>query len=376
MIGWSIASHLVDIKPEARVVVLERQPRCGMGSTGRAAGGVRAQFGTRANVELSVRSIREFESFQRLTGVDCGFRQCGYLFVTAEGSRLAQMQDLVAVQRDLDVPSRLLDLEQIQQLVPILNVRDLVGGTFSSSDGFLDPFSVCVGYERKARASGVDAEYGAEVTSLGGRVVEYCQNSQTHSLEADVFVLATGHWSASNAGNLGYDLPIHPSLHQLAMTERCPGLPGELPMVVDADTTFHFRREGEGLLIGFDGGEVEASRDPFEEDPPKFSDRFLEALAAPALHRLPLLEAVGFATDRSWTGYYADTPDKHGIIGWIDDGVLAAVGFGGHGVMHSPAVGAAAAEMALGRNSSFSHIDCFSPHRFKEGKLNVEPLII
>ena len=60
-------------------------------------------------------------------------------------------------------------------------------------------------------------------------------------------------------------------------------------------------------------------------------------------------------------GLYDMTPDAHPIIGPVGDGLYAACGFSGHGIMQSPAVGRAVAEELLHGESSLD----LSPYRLE-----------
>ena len=80
IIGASVAYHLA-ARGVRDVLVVERGAGPGAGSTVRATGGFRAQFGTRVNVRLSLLSREKLLRFEDETGVDPGFRQVGYLFV-------------------------------------------------------------------------------------------------------------------------------------------------------------------------------------------------------------------------------------------------------------------------------------------------------
>src|SRR3954467_5276267 len=62
IIGTSIAYHLAR-RGRTDVAVLEKEPASGLGSTAKAAGGIRVQFSSRINVELSRLSIDRFENF-------------------------------------------------------------------------------------------------------------------------------------------------------------------------------------------------------------------------------------------------------------------------------------------------------------------------
>src|SRR5215213_10305857 len=81
VVGASVAYHLA-ARGCRDVMVIERGARPGEGSTGRATGGFRAQFGTEVCVRLSLLSREKLLRFEDELGVDSGYRPRGYLFVT------------------------------------------------------------------------------------------------------------------------------------------------------------------------------------------------------------------------------------------------------------------------------------------------------
>src|SRR5215212_2151726 len=99
VIGASVAYHLA-ARGVRDVLVLERGAAPGAGSTGRATGGFRAQFGTRVNVQLSLLSREKLLRFEEETGVSPGFRQVGYLFVAGCEEELGELISSQAVQRE------------------------------------------------------------------------------------------------------------------------------------------------------------------------------------------------------------------------------------------------------------------------------------
>src|SRR5204862_303307 len=121
-------------------------------------------------------------------------------------------------------------------------------------------------------------------------------------------------------------------------------LPDDLPMVLEAENGFHFRRRGDCLVLAMVDPEP---RWGFEErvDESLFDDRL-----ARLHHRYP--PARETTIERAWAGLYDMTPDAHPILGEVADGVYAACGFSGHGFMQSPAVGRALAEEILGESPS------------------------
>src|ERR1700675_693943 len=79
IVGSSIAYHLTEAGCK-NVLVLERETRQGKGSTGKSMGGVRAQFATSVNIQMSLYSIDFFSRFDEVVGHPADYRAHGYLF--------------------------------------------------------------------------------------------------------------------------------------------------------------------------------------------------------------------------------------------------------------------------------------------------------
>src|SRR5215813_1500332 len=172
IMGASIAYHLAR-RGCANVVVLERGEMFGLGSTGLNAGGVRHQFATAVNIELSKASISAMERFPADMDQAVGLRRCGYLFLLDNDADLAQFRANVALQNRLGVPSRLVDTKEIAALAPEIDLTGIVGGTWCAADGLVDPHGLLQGYVTQARRLGATLKTGAGATGIdasGGRV--------------------------------------------------------------------------------------------------------------------------------------------------------------------------------------------------------------
>jgi len=291
-------------------------------------GGVRQQFSTAAEVRLAQASI----AFFRELGTPF-FDQVGYLFLATTEAGLAALDQRVALQARLGVPVERVDAS----FVPGLALHDVLGAAFCARDGVADPGATARELVRRA------AELGVEVRerTVAAELVD----------GADALVIACGPWSAALGSRLGVELPVRPLCRQLLATGALPSPAERLPMVVESETGFHFRRRGDALVLAM--GDAEP-RWGFETavDATVFDDR-LTRLA----HRYP--PAAGTTIADAWAGLYDMTPDAHPILGRVADGVYAACGFSGHGFMQSPAVGRALAEEILDGTSSFD----LSPYR-------------
>ncbi len=114
IIGGSIAYHIRERDARLRVVVLEKEAEPGTGATSKAAGGVRFQFSTEANVRLTQLSYRYFTHDRETLGCSVDFLRHRYLFVTTDAGTLAQCRLNVDLQRGLGVASELLTPSEIR----------------------------------------------------------------------------------------------------------------------------------------------------------------------------------------------------------------------------------------------------------------------
>ena len=99
VIGASVAYHLA-ARGYGPVLVLERDLAPGQGSTRRATGGFRAQFGSEINVRLSLLSREKLLRFEEELGVDPGYRPCGYLFLAEDEAQLDGLRAAREAQRE------------------------------------------------------------------------------------------------------------------------------------------------------------------------------------------------------------------------------------------------------------------------------------
>ena len=129
IMGASTAYHLAK-RGCTNVVFLEAGTMFGQGSTGLNAGGIRYQFGSPVNIELSTMSIGMMERFAVEMDQEVGLRRCGYLFMLDNDADLAQFARNVAVQNAHGVPSRMIGPEDIATLAPEVAIRGIIGGSW------------------------------------------------------------------------------------------------------------------------------------------------------------------------------------------------------------------------------------------------------
>lgn len=373
IVGASIAYHLTEAGCKD-VLVLERETRLGLGSTGKSMGGVRAQFATDVNIRMSLYSIPFFARFEEATGFDSGYKPHGYLFVATSEKHMGYLKANYDRQVALGLQgAQVLKADDVERMVPQLRSDDVLGGTFCPTDGFVDPYSVMTGFLGQAQTKGCTLERGTEVTGvqvLGGRVAGV--QTSKGNVSCRTVVNAAGPWAGLVAKTAGVDLPIYPMRRMLVPTEPFPGLPERLPMVIDMSTGFHFRPEGIGLLMAWN--------DPDEKPgfQTSFDPAFIEKILTHAVDRVPAFVDLQVNPSRCWAGMYAISPDHHSILGGVPEleGFYCANGFSGHGVMHSPATGRVVSDLILHGASELIDAELLNVRRFTEGRMIHESALL
>jgi len=360
VVGCSIAYHLAR-RGLRDVLVLERDT-VGAGTTSKAAGGIRAQFPTEAEIRFSLESRRVFETFKEEFGVDPGYSRIGYLFLVSDEADLRGFEARMALQRRLGVDVRRLAPDEAARIVPGLHVDDLIAAVWGPEDGMAGPAEVTAGFARRARELGVRILEGFEVEAIdvqAGRV-RAVRTSQG-AVATPWAVNAAGPAAARVARLADVKVPVYPRRRHIFFTEPFPELPGPVPITTDRATGFYFRKELDAVLLS--PGDVQDIGDDLVA-PVDWG--MVEDVVTKAVHRLPMLERARIAG--GWAGLRPLTPDDHAIIGPAPgvEGFFLAVGFGGHGFQHSPATGRVVAEWLIDGRPS---MDCslFDPARFQTG---------
>ena len=363
VVGTATAFYLLEARPGLRVALLE-QDHIGAGSTSRSFAAYRKQFRSKAHIQASVVSQREFERFEALTGHSCGLRKIGYLFLYRDPDELEKASLPVARQRELGAPDAcVLTGAEVAAKFPFVD-RPVAGATWCPSDGYLDPLSVASGYVEAAKARGLTVLAGHRVEGLetAGGAVTGVRTNRGPVRPAQV-VLATGAWMR----RLAPHVPVAPVKRYIYTSPPVKSRDvSEFPMTV-LDLGPYVRSESRvSLSFGFDERPIEPSSEeiaaggaglPDEPDyriEPGFGTDF-DGYGFEIMQRLAevmsffLEEEIGLADAQA--GYYEVTPD-HRIVLDRDPklrGLVLAAGASGHGIMHGPAYGMLAADLVLDR---------------------------
>jgi sarcosine oxidase subunit beta len=373
IVGSSIAYHLTAAGCKG-VLVMERESSPGKGSTGKSMGGVRAQFSTAVNILMSLYSIPFYATFDEQLGYPCGYRAQGYLFCATSENHLSYLRANYETQVGLGLKdARLVGADEIRSMFPQLRADDIVGGSFCSSDGFVDPYSAMTGFLNWACDHGAELWKNSTVTGIerDARGVSGVQSTRG-PVSTRIAVNCSGAWATGVAAMAGVSLPVEPLRRMLVPTEPFDQFPHTAPMIVDMSNGFHFRPEGLGFLLAWNDPEETPG---FKTD---FEPTFVEKILIRAAQRVPIFENLPVNTKRAWAGLYEMTPDHHPILGPSPEvpGFFLANGFSGHGVMHAPATGKILADLILSRQTRLIDASLLGLDRFAAGRLIEETAVL
>ncbi len=350
VIGSAIAYFLAGpVGFKGSIAVVEKDPTYETAATPRSAGGVRQQFSTPENIQMSafgaafIKSVGEHLSVEGEIA-EVPFTEWGYLFLATD-SGLETLRSNHTTQTSLGAKVALLTPSELTARFPWLNVEDLAGGCYGLADeGWTDPYGLLQAFRRKARALGAtylsDEAVGIERADHRVAGVTLREGGR---LGCGAVVNAAGYHAYRIAAAAGIALPVRPR-KRIVYVFDCRNGPERAPLIVDP-TGVWCRPEGTGFIGGIS---------PTEPDDPDTTDleidyRWYEEVVWPTLaHRIPAFEAIKLV--RAWAGHYDyNTLDQNAILGPHPElkNFYFANGFSGHGLQQSPAVGRAIAELIV-----------------------------
>lgn len=347
VMGSAIAYFLLsDPTFDGTVLVIERDPSYADCATTRSWGGIRQQFSTRENVEMSlfgVDFVRNAATALAVEGEapDLGFKEQGYLFL-ASPAGLPVLERNVALQQSLAAQVELLQPDEIVARFPWMTVEGIAAGAFGpANEGWIDPSGLLQGFRRKARALG--AVYVTdEVVAIrcDGNRIAGLSLKKGGEIACGRLVNAAGPQAGRVAALAGVDLPVAPR-KRMSYVFDCREDISQAPLTIDAN----------GVTFRPEGGQYIGIVSPPEDDDPDCDDleldyRLFEETIWPTLAaRVPAFEAIKLTG--AWAGHYDyNSFDQNAILGPHPEiaGLYFCNGFSGHGIQQSPAAGRALAE--------------------------------
>jgi sarcosine oxidase subunit beta len=372
VMGASIAYHLA-ARGCADILILEKELTEISGTTARSVAGVRHQFSSEVNVQLSLYSIERIKHFTEEIGGHADLRQHGYLFLIDDPATWEEYQRNAAMQRRLGARVETITPQEAARFIPQTRLDGLLGATYGPEDGHCDAHGIALGYLNRARELGARLLRATPATGFqieAGRVTAVL--TPDGSISCETVVNAAGPYAGEVAVLAGLDVPVKPYRRVVYMTEPFSPIPDAIPLTIDVGSGFYMRKEQQNLLFGASNYDEPSSHNL------QIDWDWLDTVLEKGFARFPILERAGLAEKLCWAGSYEITPDHMPILGRHPElpNYVDASGFSGHGVMHSPATGLLIAEEILDGRAQTIDIDELRIARFRGRELRREQNVI
>ncbi|MFG6116038.1 NAD(P)/FAD-dependent oxidoreductase [Halobacillus sp. MO56] len=216
VIGNSIAYHLSEQNSQNILVIDKSFPLSGTSGSTQAWVWVHTKTPSSYG-ELSLFSSELYPYLERKIG-DVEYKRTGGLapFFTEEdrekAMKLAESQAKVGI--DIKVLSR----DEVLKKEPSFS-PNVVGATFSSIDGNVNPFRLLELYTRAAEKNKVDYSFYNPVVDIEQQGDGYIIHSEKGTFRTKKLILAGGPWSRQLGSFLGLDIPVKLVRGQVLITE-------------------------------------------------------------------------------------------------------------------------------------------------------------
>jgi glycine/D-amino acid oxidase-like deaminating enzyme len=375
--GMWTAWHVHQLAPEARIVLLESEPVCGRGPSGRNGGFCEAMWTSLASMRkrwgdapaLAVAVAAEeaatrIGDFCATEGVDAWYRQGGYLQVSTSPAHDGIDADAIAACRALGVPDKLrtVDAAEVQERCASPAFR---AGAIEPSCATVQPARLALGIRRRLLEEGVEIYESSPVRRFreAGDGVEAVVATGAR-VRAPRGVLAIGPAAKSARGPLRSRLTVASS--HIVITEPVPDVVEKLgwtggEAITDGRSLVHyFRTTPDGrIAFGWGGGRIMMGahlRGRAEVDPDvatQVQGHLLDYF--PDLSGRRITHAWGGPIDASPTHLPAVT-SLHRSRAWV------AAGYTGNGVGPTNMVGRTLASLALDRADEAARLAFVDSH--------------
>ena len=363
--GLAIAYYLARDHGITDVCILE-QGYIGSGAAGRNTTILRSNYKTPEGARFYDASVRLYERLSAELRFNLLFSQQGHLTLAHTDRAMFVMNERAEVNKLAGIDSRVIDPEEIAELVPAMSLRGdavypVMGALYHPPGGIIRHDAVVWGLASAADRAGAEIHPYRRVTEVArsnGRATGVVLDDGRR-IDAGTVVSATAGWSSTVAGMAGVELPITTHILQAFVTE--PLKPLLDVVIVSSQMHVYISQTDRGEFLV--GAEIE----PWTTYRQQGTLTFLQECSRHTLELFPQLERSRIL--RSWAGLCDITPDYSPILGRTEvDGFLLSAGWGTYGFKAAPIVGKTMAEL-IATEKVPELIESFALERFYEDRL-------
>jgi len=341
--GIAGASVAAELQASMRVLLLEREERCGYHTTGRSAAVYLKSYGN-AVIRGLTRASEDFYGTPPEGFADTPLLRGEGAMMIAREDQMARLETELEAARRFVPAVRRLDAAGVRALVPSLREGYAAGGFLDPDARDMDVAAMLDGYLRLFRARGGRIATDAEVLNLERTGEVWRVTTRAGTFEAAVVVDAAGAWADGVAGLAGLaPLGLEPKRRTAFLVAPPEGADmSRWPVVTaDIDEKFYFRPDAGMLFCS-----------PADETPSPPTDARPEELdIALAVERIEAALAITIRRiAHQWAGLRTFAPDRTPVVGFDPRarGFFWLAGQGGYGIQTAPAMARIGAGLVTG----------------------------
>jgi sarcosine oxidase subunit beta len=331
-------------KAGEKVLVIDELSSSGQGQNKSAIGGVRATHSDPAKIQICLQSLDIFSKWMDETGTNIGWKDGGYCFPVFRKKEEEILKSILPTQKKFGLNIDWIDYDKIKDIIPGINERNLIGGTYSPGDGQVSPLLASESFTNEASKLGAEFRYRENVKDIikekqNKNIIITGVKTTKESYKSDSVLNAAGAHATSICKMVGLDIPVNPDSHEAGITAPIKSFLE--PLVVDIRPGF------EGKTANFYFGQNHENQIIFCYTPSKIfsgenrdsTSEFMPIMARRMVDLIPRLKNLTIR--RLWRGLYPMTPDGVAVVGKASniEGFYLGVGMCGQGFMMGPGVG-------------------------------------
>ena len=199
IIGLTVAYAIKKRKPEARILILDKEPGEARHASGRNSGVLHAGFYYTADslkAKFTVEGNRAMKAYVKAKSLS--INQCGKLVVAQDDAELAQLHELLRRGKQNGSNVQLIDEAHVFDIDP--NVKTFMRALYSPDTATIDPKEVCAAL--KEDLAKLDVEFSFKTTYLS-RSANIVQTNKG-DFEADKIINCAGLYADKVAQDFGF----------------------------------------------------------------------------------------------------------------------------------------------------------------------------
>ncbi|NQY67143.1 MAG: FAD-dependent oxidoreductase, partial [Flavobacteriales bacterium] len=351
IIGTNIAYHLTK-RGYTDVVLLEKH-KLTSGTTWHAAGLVTSGFMTETGAKMAKYTRELYRDIEKETGQATGFKESGMIQIAVNEHYATDLRRKATFNRLIGIEAEELSPKEVQDMWPMANVDDIVGGFFTEG-ARINPVDVTMAITKGAKAGGATILEDVTVTGINvkNKRIESVETDQG-TITCEVAVNCAGMWARQIGEMAGCITPLQAIEHYYAIMESDEmKIDPNLPILKDPSKWSYYREEVGDLMVGF-FEEISApwSLDKvnnnfvFGEIEPDM-DRMLPYLMS-ALERLPIAAEANLKL--MFCGPESFTPDISPLFGEYPEveNFFVVAGLNSLGILMGGGMGSAMANLIV-----------------------------